>query len=118
VPILEGKPFDTGDKRLMLQSVALAMHERQHKEVAVEDLRRWLGEMFYEILRDEREAERAVRRFLSVIEERTGLLVARGEGVYAFSHLTFQEYLATVAVAARTWSRSVFLGCVLISSSQ
>ncbi|MCP4531359.1 MAG: hypothetical protein GY831_09030, partial [Delftia sp.] len=89
-PILEGKPFDTGDRRLMLQGVALAMHERRQKEVASEDLWRWLGDMFYEILRDRRASLRAVGRFLSVIQERTGLLAARGEGVYAFSHLTFQ----------------------------
>jgi len=100
-PILGDKPFDTGDRRLMLQGVALAMHERRQKEIASEDLRRWLGEMFHEILQDRRESERAVGRFLSVIQERTGLLAARGEGVYAFSHLTFQEYLAAVAVAAR-----------------
>ena len=66
----------------MLQSVALWMHEQQHKEIDAGDLRRWLDEMFREILGDWRAAERAVDRFLHVIQERTGLLVARGEGVY------------------------------------
>lgn len=99
--VLDGRPFDTGDRRLMLQSLALRMHEEQRKEIAAGDLRRWLGEMFRPQVGESRVAERAVDRFLGVIEERTGLLVARGEGVCAFSHLTFQEYLAALAVAAR-----------------
>jgi formylglycine-generating enzyme required for sulfatase activity/energy-coupling factor transporter ATP-binding protein EcfA2 len=101
IPILEGQPFDTGDRRLMLQALALHLHEGQQKEIAAGDLRRWLGEQFQPRLGDWRAAGRAVDRFLRVIEERTGLLAARGEGVYAFSHLTFQEYLAALAVAAR-----------------
>jgi formylglycine-generating enzyme required for sulfatase activity len=101
ITILEGKPFDTGDKRLMLQSVALRMHEGQQKEVSAEGLCRWLGELFHGMVGDWRETERTVDRFLRVVEERTGLLIARGEGVYAFSHLTFQEYLVALAMAAR-----------------
>lgn len=101
IPILEDQAFDTGDRRLMLQAVALRLHEAEQKEVAAGELRRWLGEMFHGIVGDWRTAGRVVDRFLRVIEERTGLLVARGEGVYAFSHLTFQEYLAALAVAAR-----------------
>ncbi len=98
-PILGDKPFDTGDKRLMLQSVALKMQQKQLKEVEETDLRGWLGQIFHQILNEGRAAERAVSRFLKVIEERTGLLTVRATGVYAFSHLTFQEYLAALAVA-------------------
>ena len=81
-----------------------------------------LLEQFIAILSDQRAAERAVERFLRVVEERTGLLVNRGEGVYALSHLTFQEYLTALAVAGRddyiaytlqksgeTWWREVVL---------
>lgn len=100
-PILPGLPFDTGDRRLMLQHVALHMHEQQWKEIDVGDLRLLLQAMFAEIVGDARQSEAAVNRFLQVIEERSGLLVARGEGVYAFSHLTFQEYLAALAVTGQ-----------------
>lgn len=100
-PILSDKPFDTGDKRLMLQAVAFHMHQNQLKEIETDTLRHLLFGLFREMVGDNRSAERAVTRFLAVIEERTGLLVGRGQGVYAFSHLTFQEYLTALAVAAR-----------------
>ncbi len=101
LPVLPGQSFDTGDKRLMLQSVALRMHEQARKEIELSDLRQFLEERFGTLLPDARQVGQAVHRFLDVIEQRTGLLVGRGEGVYAFSHLTFQEYLAALAVAAR-----------------
>jgi formylglycine-generating enzyme required for sulfatase activity/energy-coupling factor transporter ATP-binding protein EcfA2 len=99
--VLANRPFDAGDRRLMLQSVALHMQGRTIKEIETADLHKLLEALFLEITDDKREATAAAGRFLTVIAERTGLLAERGAGVYAFSHLTFQEYLAALAVAAR-----------------
>ena len=101
IAILEDRPFDAGDRRLLLQAIALHMHEREKKELEAAELRSLLQNTFAGMTLDESSARRAVDRFLRVVEERTGLLSARGEGVYAFSHLTFQEYLAALAIAAR-----------------
>lgn len=46
------------------------------------------------------ETDRWAGQFVQLIEERSGIWMARDEGVYAFSHLTFQEYLAARAIAA------------------
>ncbi len=99
--LLNDQPFDTGDKRLLLQDLALYLHERNQKQIKIEDLHDFLHARFTGLLRDAYMVEQTVDRFITMIEERTGLLVARGEGVYAFSHLTFQEYLAALGVAAR-----------------
>jgi formylglycine-generating enzyme required for sulfatase activity/energy-coupling factor transporter ATP-binding protein EcfA2 len=101
VRIFDDRPFDTTDRRLLLQSIALDMHEVSHKEIAVDDLLTRLKTAFTRITSDARAAERAAERFVSVILERIGLLIEAGPGVYRFSHLTFQEYLAAVEVAER-----------------
>jgi len=99
--VLNGRPFDISDRRLVLQHIALNMHEQAIKEIDAEPLRRLLAGQLRDALDDPRELDAAVARFLSVIQERTGLLIARAEGTYAFSHLTFQEYLAALAIAGR-----------------
>ncbi|WP_295587002.1 NACHT domain-containing NTPase [uncultured Lamprocystis sp.] len=99
--VLGDHPFDTGDMRGILQALALHMHEQAIKQIDAADLRRRLLVLFGELLSNAREAAHAVDRFVEVVRARTGLLVERGEGIYAFSHLTFQEYLAALAVAAR-----------------
>jgi formylglycine-generating enzyme required for sulfatase activity len=77
------------------------MMEQRAREIDAEVLRRQLGQRFRDMLRDKRMAEKTVRHFLQLIDERSGLLNERGQGVYAFSHLTFQEYLGARAVADR-----------------
>jgi formylglycine-generating enzyme required for sulfatase activity/energy-coupling factor transporter ATP-binding protein EcfA2 len=99
--ILSEGPFDIGDRRLVLQHVALAMHQQGVKEIDAGPLRELLADQLRAAVVKPRELDACVARFLQVIQERTGLLIARAEGTYAFSHLTFQEYLAALAIAGR-----------------
>ena len=99
--ILNDRPFDISDRRLVLQQIALTMHEQAVKEFDAGPLRELLATQLADAVTDPRELDATVARFLNVIQERTGLLIARAEGTYAFSHLTFQEYLAALAIAGR-----------------
>src|SRR5262245_23340348 len=99
--ILDGQAFDTTDRRLLLQTLAFQMHEKGQKEISLDAVQAGVKHAFINKTRDTRAAEQAAERFLTVIKERTGLLVEAGPGVYRFSHLTFQEYLVAVVIAER-----------------
>jgi formylglycine-generating enzyme required for sulfatase activity len=60
-------------------------------------MRRKLEELFLE--RSEASPHQAARQFLIDVHEYAALLLERGPGEYGFIHLTFEEYLAAVALA-------------------
>jgi len=97
------EPLAGGEALKVLPPLALWMHENRPSGTA----RR--GEIEARIVENlvarrrespERAAEGA-RHFLDLISRQTGLLLERGEGVFGFLHLTFQEYLAALEISKR-----------------
>jgi hypothetical protein len=77
-------------KLRVCREVALAMQADDRAEYEVGDVQR----IFEAVLGDEARA----KKLLEHIRYRTGLLLERRPGVFAFAHLTFQEYLAAQSV--------------------
>jgi NACHT domain len=82
--------FSLTEKLRVCRELAIEMQEADQAEYKVEKVL----EVFEYALRDKTRAE----VFLEHIRYRTGLLIERRPGVFAFAHLTFQEYLAAQAV--------------------
>ena len=92
--------LDSGDRRSLLEPVAFWMHARNLREIELDDLRPLLLPTFENLVSNGlNAAQKAVDLFLKIINERSGMLVERGTGIYGFAHLTFQEYLAARALA-------------------
>ncbi len=82
--------FGLEEKLRCCREVALAMQADDRAEYEAEKVQ----EVFAGVLSDPPRAE----NLRDHIRRRTGLLVERRPGVFAFAHLTFQEYLAARAV--------------------
>lgn len=96
-------PYTLQEKESFLATIAVHMQVRRG-ELAKEakktneksigevlatstELRHWLAPSF-------NGADTAVDEFIQFVARRAGLLLPRGEGVFAFAHLSFQEYYA------------------------
>jgi len=96
--------LDRNEKRALLEQVALWFHERGEsgQEAERNELVLEISRQFEAILgKDSATARRSSEPFLRLLEERTGLIVENGVGMFAFAHISFQEYLAARAVAHR-----------------
>jgi len=59
----------------------------------------------------------AAQTFLNYIGRRSGLLLPRGEGLFAFTHLSFQEYFAACYLAEQVSSPRWLLGRAALGTS-
>ncbi len=94
-----GRDIDEIQTVRILAPLALWMHEISPGVglVGREDMRRKLEELFLE--RGDSSPHQAARQFMMDVREHAALLLERGPGEYGFIHLTFEEYLAAVALA-------------------
>ncbi|WP_437631021.1 NACHT domain-containing protein [Sorangium sp. So ce854] len=84
--------LDAHAKRALLARLALSMHRTRVAELPAEEVVDRLAAHLPDLGRPEDEAAAIVAE----IRDRNGVLVERAPGSFAFSHLTFQEYLAAM----------------------
>ena len=113
---IDSSPHDLPRKRSWLARVGFEMQRLRTSEgqttrpnilVDYETVLVWLRD---EMDRGDAFADApSARQFLKIVGRRSGLFLPRGEGRYAFVHLSFQEYFAAVAlkreVTRLRWAR-------------
>jgi len=81
------------------------MHRENRRDISRRELETHIGELLPAVGGGQADAA----DFLDEVRERSGLLVEVGQGTYAFSHLTFQEYLCAREVADNEHMRGLLL---------
>jgi len=104
-----GARLDSGDLRSLLEYVAFWMHDRMQRVIELDDLSALVLPEFKRMVGDFAQPEKALNDFLRVVNERSGLLIERGVGLYGFTHLIFQQYLAARALSERKDSLEITL---------
>jgi energy-coupling factor transporter ATP-binding protein EcfA2 len=89
--------LDANQKSVLLRRVASALHENHEAEMAEHETIRRFAAVLPQLGRPTEDASKIMHE----IRDRTGVLVERRPGIFAFSHLTFQEYFTALDYAAR-----------------
>jgi len=91
------------DKRYWLAKVGYEMQRQRsqaegEKEILAreQEIVSWIVSAMDEYGCDRNDAGREARAFLDLVTRRSGLLIPRSEGYFAFVHLSFQEFFAAV----------------------
>lgn len=85
------KGLDTKRKEMMLSEIAYQAFQEDRLFLPRREIANQIEHLLKELLPDEKVIDGAA--ILKSIEVQHGVLVARAEGIYSFSHLTIQEYL-------------------------
>jgi predicted NACHT family NTPase len=85
------KGLDTKRKEMLLSEIAYKAFETDRLFIPKRELTRDIEELLKELLPEEKVVDG--NAVLRAIEQQHGVLVARAEEIYSFSHLTLQEYL-------------------------
>ena len=95
--------FDALAKRKMLSGLARKMHDRKQAEVPEVEI---LGH-FKQALPDLGQKASGATQIVEEIRDRSGVLVERRPGFFAFSHMVFQEYLTALTFVPQTYKELV-----------
>jgi len=98
---LDGSHLENRDSLLILEKIAFEIHSQRLREVNQRQLFDLLIQQFQALGRTVEQARKESLAYIRVIQERTGILQERGQGIYSFAHLSLQEYLTASALSRR-----------------